>query len=154
MELSTTRFGTINIEEGDIFTFPDGLYAYHHLKQFVLIRHNEGSPFLWLQSVEEGDTAFLLMDPWDFRLDYEVELPDPDVEALLLSEDKQKWVYVIVNIPPNKPHAMTTNLLAPLIINGDDRIGRQVVLNDEQYTTRHPVLNEMWRTVQQSQAAG
>lgn len=154
MELSTTRFGTIDIEEGDIFTFSDGLYAYHHLRQFVLIRHSEESPFLWLQSVEEGDTAFLLMDPWDFCLDYEVELPDSDVEALLLSEDKPKWVYVIVNIPPGKPHAMTTNLLAPLIINGADRLGRQVVLDDERYSTRHPVLSEMWRTVQQSQAAG
>ncbi len=154
MELHTTRFGTITIEAEDIITFPDGLVGLSHLKRFVIIRHGNDSPFRWLQSVEEPGFAMLLIDPWFFRPDYEVVLSDVDVERLQLSADSIRWVYVTVSIPPGKPHAMTANLLAPIVINGSARCGRQVILDDERYTTRHPILQEMWRSVQTQQAAG
>jgi len=154
MELQTTRFGTITIEPEDIITFPDGLVGLSHLKQFVLIRHSDESPFRWLQSVEEPGFAMLIIDPWFFRPDYEVVLSDLDVERLQLSEESIRWVYVTVSIPSGKPHAMTANLLAPIVINGSARRGRQVILDDERYTTRHPILQEMWRLVETQQAAG
>ncbi len=154
MELHTTRFGTITIEEQDIITFPDGLVGLSHLKRFVLIRHGDDSPFRWLQSVEEPGFAMLIIDPWFFRADYEVVLSDLDVERLQLSDEAIRWVYVTVSIPPGKPHAMTANLLAPIVINGNARCGRQVILDDERYSTRHPVLQEMWRSVQTQEAAG
>lgn len=154
MELHTTRFGTITIEEQDIITFPDGLVGLSHLKRFVLIRHGDDSPFRWLQSVEEPGFAMLIIDPWYFRPDYEVVLSDIDVERLQLSDEAIRWVYVTVSIPPGKPHAMTANLLAPIVINGNARCGRQVILDDERYSTRHPILQEMWRSVQTQEAAG
>jgi flagellar assembly factor FliW len=154
MELQTTRFGTITIEESDIITFPDGLVGLSHLKRFVLVRHDDNSPFRWLQSVEEPGFAMLVIDPWFFRPDYEVVLSDVDVERLQLSDEAIRWVYVTVSIPPGKPHAMTANLLAPIVINGNARCGRQVILNDERYHTRHPILQEMWRSVQTQEAAG
>jgi flagellar assembly factor FliW len=154
MELQTTRFGTITIEESDIITFPDGLVGLSHLKRFVLVRHDDNSPFRWLQSVEEPGFAMLVIDPWFFRPDYEVVLSDVDVERLQLSDEAIRWVYVTVSIPPGKPHAMTANLLAPIVINGNARRGRQVILNDERYNTRHPILQEMWRSVQTQEAAG
>jgi flagellar assembly factor FliW len=154
MELQTTRFGTITIEESDIITFPDGLVGLSHLKRFVLVRHDDNSPFRWLQSVEEPGFAMLVIDPWFFRPDYEVVLSDVDVERLQLSDEAIRWVYVTVSIPPGKPHAMTANLLAPIVINGNARCGRQVILNDERYNTRHPILQEMWRSVQTQEAAG
>jgi len=154
MELQTTRFGTITIEESDIITFPEGLVGLSHLKRFVLVRHDDNSPFRWLQSVEEPGFAMLVIDPWFFRPDYEVVLSDVDVERLQLSDEAIRWVYVTVSIPPGKPHAMTANLLAPIVINGNARCGRQVILNDERYHTRHPILQEMWRSVQTQEAAG
>lgn len=154
MELSTTRFGTIEVEEEDILTFPEGLIGLPLLKRFVLIQHGEGSPFRWLQSVEEPGFALLLADPWWFVGDYQVSLSDQDVASLGLEEQTPKWVYVTITIPPGKPHAMTANLLAPLVINGLTRQGRQVILDEECYHTRHPLLSEMWRSLQQTQAAG
>ncbi|MCS7065044.1 MAG: flagellar assembly protein FliW [Fimbriimonadales bacterium] len=154
MELHTTRFGTITIDEQDIVAFPDGLVGLSHLKRFVLIRHSDDSPFRWLQSVDEPNFAMLIIDPWFFRPDYEVMLSDVDVERLQLSDEAIRWVYVTVSIPPGKPHAMTANLLAPIVINGNARCGRQVILDDERYSTRHPILQEMWRSVQAQEAAG
>jgi flagellar assembly factor FliW len=154
MELETTRFGTIIIQADDIITFEDGLVGLSQYRRFVLIRHDSEGPFWWLQSTEEPSFALLLIDPWYFRPDYEVVLSDAEVERLQLSESSPRAVLTTVTIPPSKPHAMTSNLLAPIVINTALRIGRQVILDDERYHTRHPILQEMWRTAQAAEAAG
>jgi flagellar assembly factor FliW len=88
-----------------------------------------------------------------FRPDYEVVLSDIDVERLLLNDESIRWVYV-TGLDSAGQAAMTANLLAPIVINGNARRGRQVILDDERYTTRHPILQEMWRLVQTQEAAG
>jgi flagellar assembly factor FliW len=95
----------------------------------------------------------LLIDPWYFCADYEVVLSDADAERLQLREETPKAVLTTVTIPSGNPHAMTANLLAPLIINTELRIGRQVILDDERYHTRHQVLQEMWRSMQAVETA-
>lgn len=154
MELETTRFGTINIQADDIITFEDGLVGLSQYRRFVLIRHDSEGPFWWLQSVEEPSFAMLLIDPWYFCADYEVVLSDADAEKLQMREETPKAVLTTVSIPPGNPHAMTANLLAPLVINTEMRIGRQVILDDERYHTRHQILQEMWRSMQAAEAAG
>lgn len=154
MELHTTRFGTINIEAEDIITFPDGLVGLSQLKQFVLVNHQDGSPFRWLQSADDPGFALLLIDPWFFCVDYEVILSDAEIERLRVSEGSVLVVYTTVTIPHGRPHAMTANLLAPIVINASERCGRQVILEDDRYHTRHPILQEMWRSVEQTETAG
>lgn len=154
MELHTTRFGTINIDAEDILTFPDGLVGLSQLKRFVLVHHRDGSPFRWLQSVEEPGFALLLIDPWFFCTDYEVVLSDAEAERLRVSDCSVLMVYTTVTIPPGKPHAMTANLMAPIVINVSERCGRQVILEDERYHTRHPILQEMWRSAEHTEPAG
>ena len=154
MELHTTRFGTINVDAEDILTFPNGLVGLSQLKWFVLVHHQAGSPFLWLQSVEEPGFALLLIDPWFFCTDYEVVLSDAEAECLRVSDCSVLRVYTTVTIPPGKPHAMTANLMAPIVINISERCGRQVILEDERYHTRHPILQEMWRSAEHTESAG
>lgn len=154
MELETTRFGTIRVQAEDIITFEDGLVGLEQYQRFVLIRHDEEGPFWWLQSVDEPSLALLLIDPWYFRADYEVVLSDAEAERLRIDESTPKVVLTTVSIPSGKPHAMTSNLLAPLVINLELRLGRQVILEDERYHTRHPILQEMWRSVQTTEVAG
>ncbi len=145
MELETTRFGTIKVEEDDIITFPEGLVGLSRYKRFVLIPHGGDSPFCWLQSVDEPSFALFVIDPWFFRPDYEVVLSDSEAERLQMTEDTLKAVFVTVTIPPGQPELMTANLLAPLVLNLSTRRGRQVILDDERYQTRHPILEEMVR---------
>jgi Uncharacterized protein conserved in bacteria len=154
MELETTRFGTIRIQADDIITLEEGLVGLSQHSRFVLIRHDSEGPFWWLQSVDEPGFAMLLIDPWFFCADYEVVLSEADVERLQLGEETPKAVLTTVSIPSGNPHAMTANLLAPLVINMESRIGRQVILDDDRYHTRHPILQEMWRSLQAAHAAG
>ncbi len=151
MELETTRFGTIKVEEDNIITFPEGLVGLSQYKRFVLIPHGEETPFCWLQSVDEPSFALLVIDPWFFRPDYEVVLSDSDAERLQMQEETPKAVFATVTIPPGRPELMTANLLAPLVLNLSARCGWQVILDDERYQTRHPILEEMvkYATAQQ-----
>ena len=45
---------------------------------------------------------------------------------------------VVVNISPIEPFEVTANLLGPLIINVQKRLGKQIVLSNPQYSHRHP----------------
>ena len=93
-----------------------------------------GNPmFFWLES--KGGPNFLLTRPGIFFDDYKVEVKK-DTLGDLAAEDTEIQVYTIVTVP-EQPAEMTTNLLAPLLINEEQGLGCQVVLYDSGYTTRH-----------------
>ncbi|MCU0315181.1 MAG: flagellar assembly protein FliW [Fimbriimonadaceae bacterium] len=139
---STTRFGTIECTDEDIVTFKDGLLGFPQLRQYVLIQHKEGSPFRWMQSLEEGGVAFLVIDPTHYVSDYAPEIPDRTAEKVNLTTETPCLVYTIVTIPKGRPEDMTLNLAGPLVINGLSGEAVQVVLEDDSYPIRHKVFSE------------
>lgn len=136
----TTRFGKIEYSTNDVVTFCDGLVGFPDLGAFVLIQHKEDSPFRWMQSVHNGEIAFLVVDPAHYVNGYEPEMPDSAIERLGLDGETARLVYTIVSIPPGKPEEMTLNLAGPIVINLDTGIAQQIVLEDEAYSIRHKVF--------------
>ncbi|MCX7798710.1 MAG: flagellar assembly protein FliW [Fimbriimonadales bacterium] len=142
MQLDNTRFGTIQFQEGDVVTLPDGMVGFPQWTRFVLVQTREGSPFRWLQSVEDPSLAFLLADPTAYCPDYAPELPDAVAAALGLTEQSPCLLLVTAAIPRGRPEDMTLNLAAPVLINMESRIGAQVILESEAYTMKHRVFAE------------
>lgn len=142
MQVQSTRFGSLDIPSDKLITFPDGLLGFENLTRYAILEHDSGTPFKWLQSVDEPDLAFVIVDPYEFKPDYAVELGRDDVVKLGLKEPGAAAVYVLVVIP-NNPAAMTANLQGPLVLNSERRVGRQVVLADGRYSTRQPILEEL-----------
>lgn len=105
----------------------------------------QGIPFRWLQSVERPAMAFVIIDPWIFKPDYAIELPNEVCERLQLSPEQLPLVFAIVTVPL-EPALMTANLQGPLVINLATRRAQQVVLANSPYTTRHVILGELWQT--------
>lgn len=141
MKLTTTRFGTIDIEEEQVIFMPSGMIGFPEEKRFVLLRHEEGSPFFWLQSVENDSLAFVLTDPLWFQPDYDIEISPEDTERLELdraSEGIQTLVVVSIH-PSNGTSEITANLLGPIVINLRNRLAKQIVLYRSPYSHRHPV---------------
>ncbi|MEI6512969.1 MAG: flagellar assembly protein FliW [bacterium] len=143
MTFETARFGNVDVEDTAVMTMTEGLYGFPHLHRFVVIQHKEGSPYRWLQSVDDPAIAFLVIDPWEFKPDYALTVSDTDAEVLNLTEETPKIVYTIVTIPPGNPQAMTVNLAGPVVVNLEDQMGRQIVVDSDEYHTRHSVLEEM-----------
>lgn len=138
-ELTTPRFGTIEFNADDLVTFADGLIGFPETKKFLILQHKEGSPFRWLQSVEEPNLAFLIVDPLTYCADYSPQVNATSVASLELLEETPHLVYTIVTIPKGKPSDMTLNLAGPLVINAVNRKAMQVVLDDPKWPLKYAV---------------
>ncbi|RDB35519.1 flagellar assembly protein FliW [Spirobacillus cienkowskii] len=144
MKVNTSRFGEVEINEGDIISLPEGLIGFPELNQFILLDHDTDSPFKWLQSTNEATMAFIVISPLSFRPDYMVEVTEEEVAALKLTNPNEAVISVIVTIPMD-PKKMSANLKAPLVFNLSNRLGKQLVLKDPQYQTKHFIMEEMKR---------
>lgn len=140
--VKTTRFGDVEINEDRVISFPLGLPGFPEQKRFALMEHRPGSPFMWLQSADSPDLAFVVMDPFLIQADYLQDLPPRDREMVLGKSDPPPLVLTIVNIPRDTPRKVTANLLGPLVINTESRTGKQVILAGTGYHTRHAVIRD------------
>jgi flagellar assembly factor FliW len=136
MVIESTRFGSLDIDDRDILSFPEGLPGFGAEKAFAFLPYGPDSPFAFLQSVAEPNLTFLIVEPFAFFLDYQFVLPGEVEKALGLSKKNLPQIFAIVTVP-EKLEEMTANLLAPLVVNAVKRIAVQVVLEKVPYTTRH-----------------
>jgi flagellar assembly factor FliW len=136
MLIETMRFGSIEVDEGKLITFPDGVLGFPKHHRFALLQTSPDPALFWLQSVEDPDLAFVVCDPLLFVPDYQVPIRKDDLESLGLHEASEGQVLVIVN---KVGTALTGNLLGPLVVNPLTLTARQLVLSDKRYSTRHPL---------------
>ena len=139
MIIQSTRFGPLEIAETDIINFPHGIPGFPDEKTFAAVVSDPDSPFSFLQSTTEANLTFLLADPFTFFNDYEFTLDDEVARELGVSPEKPPQIFIIATVK-EKLENMTVNLLAPLVINGQGRIGRQIVLDKSDYGTRQPLF--------------
>lgn len=137
MEIETTRFGRLEVNEERIITFPRGLLGFPSHTRYALIQTGEENYFFWLQSVDEASLAFVVTDPTIFFKDYQVPLKEETQQELELAEPAYAQMFIICN---KVGDWLTGNLQGPLVINAQNRIGQQVVINDKKWTTRQPLL--------------
>lgn len=145
MDIQTTRFGTVEVPRDEILLFPDGLLGLQDYRQYVLLGAQEGSPFLWLQSTEDPDLAFVVTDPWCFLEDYSFDLPEEAKKKLAISTIDEVRILVIAVLPEHLEEA-TLNLKGPLIINLPRRLGQQVVLTED-YSPRFRIFDSLTAAV-------
>lgn len=141
MEIQTKYQGTLEIQDQQVIHFEQGIPGFLNEKRFVVSMFAEDTPFFVLQSVETPSLAFVVTDPFHFRKDYHFDLPDTVVEQLEIKSEEDVAVYVILTL--QDPFESTTaNLQAPLIINYQRQLGKQVVLDDSNYGTRYLLLSD------------
>jgi flagellar assembly factor FliW len=141
VKVLTKAYGMIEVNEQQKITFPSGLFGFESLKDYVLL-DAEQQPFYWLQSVDEENTAFILIDPFIFRPDYEMDINNEELLPIGITESEKAVIFSIVTVPSNKG-PMTANLQGPLIINRDSRLGIQAVLTDSRWKTKHDIMAEL-----------
>ena len=145
MKFATSRFGAIEFSEDVVLTFPEGVLGFPADRRYILLEHNsEGSPFRWLQSLENPDLAFIVVDPLLIEPRYQIDL-DVDTARMIGTGDAEQCAIIsIVNVPRERPIQMTANLKAPLVINAEARVGRQVIQGSSVYsisTAVFPAIN-------------
>lgn len=138
IHIQTSMWGEVEVQEKDVYQFPKGLPGFEEETEFALIAW-EDTPFSYLQSVREKDLSFLLVSPFTFVPNYSFELSEVDKEELEIVEQVSVYSMVTIHSQTNKS---TMNLLAPVVLNPEQRLGKQVVLHQSLYETRHLIWTE------------
>ena len=129
MLISTSRFGTVAVKPEDLFAFPHGLIGLEHCRRWALLSEAENDAVGWLQSETEPDTAVAVISPRRFLPDYQIRVNRGQLAPLELTGVDQAFV---LNVLAKNSGRLTVNLKAPLIINLNRRLGRQVITSDDQ----------------------
>lgn len=136
MIIETLSMGTLEVSEEQLYHFPKGLPGFDEETDFALVGL-EDSPFWVLQSVKENGLSFLLGDPFVFYPAYEFELHDDEAEELQI---KSELVVRCVITLKEQIELSSINLLAPIVLNPTEQLGKQIVLHRTSYHTKHNLL--------------
>ena len=135
-KINTSRFGEIEIDEKRIVHFKNGIPAFEDEKEFIILPYDEESPYYFMQSLKSPDLAFLLTVPFLFFPNYTFEIDDNSLEELEINPKTKVLYYTLITIPNGSIRYMTTNLLAPIVLNIDNMTAKQIVLEKTNYTTK------------------
>ena len=141
MQLATKAYGLIEVNERQKVVFPQGLFGFEDYKDYVLL-DAEQQPFYWLQSMDTDKVAFVLINPFLFRPDYEVNVSNEELAEIGIHSPEKALIFSIVTIPDGDG-CITANLQGPLIINRDTKTGRQAIVADERWRTKHDIIGEL-----------
>ena len=149
MKVATKAYGLIEVNERQKINFPSGLLGFESLKDYVLM-DAERQPFYWLQSIDVEDVAFVLINPFLFRPDYEMNIDNDELLPIGVNDPGKAVIFSIVTIPPDGS-PMTANLQGPLVINRDNHLALQAVLTDSRWKTKHDIIAELSAAKQSGQ---
>jgi len=141
MRIKTKAYGELDVDERQLVTFPAGLLGFEQFKRYVLLDAPQ-KPFFYLQSLDVTELAFILIDPFLFRSDYQLDVNDEALGEIGVAAPDDVLVFAIVTVPGDGG-AATANLMGPLIINKANRRGMQAVLADARWKVKHDIMAEL-----------
>ncbi|MCH9030892.1 MAG: flagellar assembly protein FliW [candidate division Zixibacteria bacterium] len=139
LSIETSRFGTVQTDEDLVITLVKPILGFENLRKFCLLEREESDPFMWLQSLDEPEVAFVVLNPTLFYPDYLVETHPRELEDIDCSDLSKIETYVIVTVAEN-PKNVTVNLQGPVLINIENRRAKQLVMVNSHYSVAQPLF--------------
>ena len=103
------------------------------MRRFALIfdaEKEEGGKIKWLQSMDDPEMAFPVMDPTVIKKDYNPTINDEIIKPLGELTEENIFVLSTVTVP-KELEKMSINLKAPIVINSDTKRGAQIIVEDD-----------------------
>lgn len=135
MKIQTKYLGEMEIEEQKQIYFANGIPGFPDEKQFVLLDVPSNPVFQILQSVQSTYAAFFVINPFLLYKDYSFDLDDNTIETLQIKSEDEVVILSIVTLK-DPFHSSTINLKAPIVINSNQMLGKQYILNQEDYPSK------------------
>ena len=125
--------------EDQVIHFPAGLPGFEAARKFIIMSVPEHQPFHWMESVDGQGIRFAIINPLAFRPDYQPKLKKEELASLNIKDPKELLLYVIVTLkqPLNDS---TANLAGPLFINIRERVGKQIIIENDDYSLRERII--------------
>ena len=134
-------FKDLVYSKDDVLTFPSGIPGFEKAKEFVIVSIPDFVPFEWLVCTDGSRLRFAIINPLLFLPDYSPAMIKEQLEDLDVGKPEDILLYSIVTIREN-PLESTANLVGPLIINRVKRLGKQIIIDDDRYSTQEPLIRK------------
>jgi flagellar assembly factor FliW len=136
VKLKTELFGDLELSEDAVVVFPDGIIGFPQYNKFTIFELPDYQPFFGMQCVDDSQLSFVLVDPRMVIDNYRVVLSDLDIQELggINIEELAVFAFVVLHSDPKN---VTANLQGPIVINPAAKIGKQIIMANEQYQLKH-----------------
>lgn len=136
MKITTKYQGEMEVQEKEIWNFPNGIPGFPDEQQFILYPIADNQLFSILQSVVSKEIAFVVTSPFTFFPHYDFTLEENVVSFLQLENSSDVLPLIILTLGDSLASS-TANLQAPLILNTKNKQAKQVILHDTMFHTKH-----------------
>ena len=126
MLIQTQRFGSIERPDDAAINFPGGIFGFELHRSWVLLGDSEHGSLYWLQSTEQADLSFPVVDPREFVNDYSLSVERGDIDHVFADGDR----VIVLAVLTQYDERLVLNLRNPILINPKLSSGRQVVASD------------------------
>ncbi|MCM1106161.1 MAG: flagellar assembly protein FliW [Blautia sp.] len=141
MKAKTRIFGEIEVADDKIIHMDKGMIGFPELNNFALIFDEEKgrktTSIMWLQSMDDPDVAFPVMDPKAVMEDYNPNVNDEIIAPLGELTLDNTYILVTVTVP-KQVEDFSVNLKAPIVINMDNCKALQLIVEDD-YPVKYKV---------------
>lgn len=134
-------FENLVYSEEDLISFPGGIPGFESIKKYVVVKLPDYEPFEWLVAADGTKLRFAMINPMLCKPDYNPDIKKSHLDDLGIEKKEDVLLYTLVTIKEN-PAESTINLVGPIIINKSKKLGRQIILEDDKYSTRTPIMGE------------
>lgn len=134
MKKINTRFGEVEYNPDNLLHFPAGLIGLPNLHHFIVMPNKKEGPLFWIQSIDDPDIAFVLTDPTNFFLDYQLAPEESERKKLAIDHDDEFFILSVVTVPPDQK--LTLNLAAPILFAPKTNRAMQVILENSPYSSK------------------
>ena len=147
MEIETTRFGRIDMDDARMLYAPEGLPGFEGLTRYALVSEEESYPILWLQAADDPDVALPVLDIFNILPDYAIDVEAEELSPLHDIGDGSLLVLCVVVIPENIS-GMTANLASPVLVNTETGRMKQIIRDERDLPMRRPIFADIVKALE------
>ncbi len=125
--------------EDQVIHFPTGLPGFETARKFIIMSVPEHQPFHWMECVDGNNIRFAVINPLSFRPDYQPKIKKENLDSLNIQDPKELLLYVIVTLRQPMVES-TANLMGPLFINIREKLGKQIIIENDAYSLRERII--------------
>lgn len=129
IEFESKIFGKLQIDENETFEFPSGVLGFPDNKRFFFLRIVSDElpfPVEIMHSFDTNNLAFLVTDPFYIVPTYSILASPKELEEIKIRDISEVAIRVILKVEGKDK--VTCNLIAPIILNTKEKLGKHLVL--------------------------
>lgn len=143
MKITTKEFGDIEINKEDIIKFKRSIYGFEGNDNFVILKDLPDDDIMYLQSIDNTNLHFVIVDPFAILPNYNPELSEEDILALnIKKEEIPNLKYILIAVITEEIKNSVVNLKNPIVINPNNKDAIQAILQNKDYPLRYPLFIE------------